>query len=255
MPLPSDDESVTYRPDLAKALEALAQIVQVDAPRRATLAEIARVCAELVPGADTASITVIGEDGTPHTEAFTTTSALVWDERQYDANEGPCLDAARGRGVVLVSDMATDQRWPVYGPAAAKAGVGSSLSIGLTERKTVTGAVNLYSPLPEAFDDASVEVATALAGYATAALASAAQYEALATLASQLNEALKSRAVIDQAKGVLIAQRGCTPDEAFEILRVASQNYNRKLRDIAVAIVDGAAAGADHSDGVDGLGR
>src|SRR6478735_7825234 len=235
-----DNEERRTRTELQDALASLASIVVGDAPLPEVLANVAKITADLVPGAETVSVTLVDADGSAHSEAFTDPFALTLDQSQYANGEGPCLHAAVTRTVVVIDDMATDPRWPEYCPEAAVKGAGSSPSIGFPQRRSLAGALNIYATRPHAFDSESIEAATAFAGYATVALTNITEYDSVTQLADQLTAALESRAVIDQAKGVLMAQRGCTPDEAFEILRLASQNYNRKLRDIASGIVESA---------------
>ena len=115
--------------------------------------------------------------------------------------------------------------------------MGSSLSIPLPVQETVTGALNIYSRTPHAFDEQTLEMATAFAGYAAVAVANAQLYETAAALASQMQQAMESRAVIEQAKGLIMGQRRCTPEEAFQLLTQASSRSNRKLRDVAADLI------------------
>jgi GAF domain-containing protein len=173
----------------------------------------------------------------PHTAAFTGDLALACDERQYERGHGPCLDAAATTATLLIDDMGQETRWPGYTAGAMDAGVHSSLSIGLPVHQSVTGALNIYATKPDAFDDDAIVLAQTFAGYAAVALANAHLYEAQATLAQHMQAAMESRAVIEQAKGIIMADRRCGPDEAFQILTELSQDTNRKLRDVATALV------------------
>ncbi len=116
-------------------------------------------------------------------------------------------------------------------------GCHSSLSIGLPVQEQVAGALNVYAAKPHAFDDDAIGVAETFAGYAAVALSNAHLYDTTARLAQHLQRAMESRAVIEQAKGVIMAGRRCGPDEAFRILVKLSQDSNRKLRDVAAALV------------------
>ena len=117
------------------------------------------------------------------------------------------------------------------------AGAGSSLSIGLPIEDQVIGALNVYAEKVYAFDDDAIVLAQTFAGYAAVALANAHLYDTTATLAQQMQAAMESRAVIEQAKGIIMGERRCTADEAFAILTKVSQDSNRKLRDVAAALV------------------
>lgn len=110
-------------------------------------------------------------------------------------------------------------------------------SIGLPVDETVTGALNIYASTRGAFDDDAITVAESFAGYAAVALANVHLYDTQATLAQHMQAAMEHRAVIEQAKGIIMGQRRCTADEAFAILRKLSQDTNRKVRDVAAALV------------------
>ncbi len=203
--------------------------------------QIAELAKRTIPGASEASVTMVRAKGAS-TPAFTGDLALACDESQYELGHGPCLDAASSATIQAVPDMATESRWPDWTSRALQAGAHSSLSIGLPVHEAVSGALNLYATEPGAFDDDAVTVARTFAGYATVAMANAYLYDAKTTLAQHMEMAMKSRAVIEQAKGIIMGERRCTPDEAFAILTKVSQDSNRKLRDVAVALVTRAAA-------------
>jgi GAF domain-containing protein len=136
--------------------------------------------------------------------------------------------------------MDQETRWPDFTPGAVEAGVHSSLSIGLPVHEFVTGALNVYATKPDAFDDDAIVLAQTFAGYAAVALANAHRYDTQASLAQQMQAAMENRAVIEQAKGIIMGDRHCGPDEAFQILSQLSQDTNRKLRDVANALVASA---------------
>jgi GAF domain-containing protein len=222
------------------AFAELGRIPLADNDLTGVLGKVAHLAVAAIAGADAVAVTLV-LGGVASTAAHTGAVALALDERQYDAGYGPCLDAARDQTVYLVRDNQVEKRWPAFRSAAADHGVRSTLSVGIPVRDTVTGALNIYGFAADAFDDDAVAMARTFAGYAAVALANAHLYETTSALAEQMAEAMASRAVIEQAKGVLIAQQQVTPEEAFAILSRASQTANRKLRDIAQAIVDGAA--------------
>jgi GAF domain-containing protein len=189
------------------------------------------------------SVTLV-RGGHAHTAAFTGQLARRMDEWQYAEGRGPCLDASASGGVVSVPDLTVEQRWPQWAKRAEAAGVGSSLSIGLPIQQAVVGGLNIYASTPRAFDDEKATVAQRFAAYAAVALANAHLYDTTATLAQQMREAMVSRAVIEQAKGIVMAERRCAPDEAFSVLARVSQDTNRKVRDVAQALVDKATGAA-----------
>ena len=182
------------------------------------------------------SVTIV-ERGRPSTVASTGSLATNLDERQYQRGYGPCLDSIAGGETLMVEDMDTEQRWPDWARSASSAGAGSSLSIPVPLQREVSAALNIYSTDRDAFDDNAVELASTFAAYAGVALANTHLYEAQGQVAEQLRTAMQSRAVIEQAKGILIGQRRCTPQEAFDILVRLSQDTNRRLRDVAEALL------------------
>ena len=125
----------------------------------------------------------------------------------------------------------------VFAMTLGLSGVRSLLSVGLPVQEAVTGALNMYSFRDDAFDDHAITVAQNFAGYAAVALANAQSYDSTATLARQMREAMAHRATIEQAKGILMGEHRCTPEEAFARLSRLSQDTNRKLRDVAAALV------------------
>ncbi|BEL02113.1 GAF and ANTAR domain-containing protein [Actinoplanes sichuanensis] len=200
------------------------------------LSRVAELARRAVPGAYEVSVTLVRGDG-PRTVASTGEPAELIDEWQYQNHHGPCLDAAADRVTVCVDDVAAERRWPGWSEHAGSVGVCSALSVGLPIRDRTIGAVNVYATSCRAFDDDAVALAETFAEYAAVALANADLYHSTATLARQMTAAMDSRAVIEQAKGIIMSQRRCGPDEAFTILSKASQSANRKLRDVAAGLV------------------
>ncbi|MGY1605971.1 MULTISPECIES: GAF and ANTAR domain-containing protein [unclassified Geodermatophilus] len=216
---------------------ALSRLQLVDRELSHVLGEVTRLAAEHVPGAEATSITLVRGD-TPTTAAHHGDVALAADEMQYERGYGPCLDAGRGGVQLRIDDMRTETRWPDYTPRVVEVGVLSSLSTPLPYQGTAIGALNIYSTRPGAFStEASAEAAREVAEAVAVAVANADAHAELGDRARNMELAMQSRAVIEQAKGVLMAQRGVDADGAFDILRAASQRYNRKLRDIAAGIV------------------
>jgi GAF domain-containing protein len=216
--------------------DRLARVVLARRELSDILHEVTEIAREAL-GADAASITLIRD--APFTAAHVGQLALDADEMQYKRDHGPCLDAGRTGTVLLVTDMRTETRWPEYARDAAAREVLAALSVPLPFQEATIGALNIYSSEAGAFRDA-ISAAEEVAAFVAVAVGNADAYAEASSLAAQMQEAMKSRAVIDMAKGILIAQRQCSPDEAFTILSRASQRSNRKLRDIAHALVLGA---------------
>jgi GAF domain-containing protein len=225
-------------------LRDLNRVVLAGRPLTDVLTEIVTIAAKGIPGAESSSITLLrGDDA--FTAAHHGEMALAADEMQYDRGYGPCMDAGRGGVVLRVDDMAVETRWPDYTKNVLDVGVRSSLSVPLPFQGSSIGALNNYSSevgafaTPEALR-AGIEVAEAVA----VAVVNADMHARVVDQAHHMRLAMESRAVIEQAKGVLMAQRGFDEHQAFEMLRDASQRYNRKLRDIAAGIVESTQRGS-----------
>lgn len=225
--------------DTTDVIRELGRIDLGETPMDAVMARVAELARRTVPGAYEVSVTLV-RDGGPRTVASTGEPAELIDRWQYESHQGPCLDAAADRTTVCVGDVAAERRWPGWSEHAGSVGVCSALSVGLPIRDRTIGAVNVYATSCRAFDDDAVLLAETFAGYAAVALANADLYHSAAALARQMQSAMDSRAVIEQAKGIIMSQRRCGPDEAFTILSKASQSANRKLRDVAAGLVERA---------------
>ena len=224
------------------AFAELGQMRLGDGDLHAVLGRVAELARRTLPGAAGASVTLI-ESEQAYTAAFTGPLARELDETQYRDGYGPCLEVAQSSGTVTVPDMAAETRWPGFARRALDAGIGSSVSVALPLQQAVVGALNIYSAQPRAFDPDAIELARTFAGYAAVAIANAHLYQTTATLAENMRRAMETRAVIEQAKGILVAQQHCTPEQAFELLTRLSQITHRKLRECAADLVNSTAKG------------
>jgi ANTAR domain-containing protein len=208
------------------------------------LAHVAWAAAEIVPDADVVSVTLRSRDGHMHTPVETDPLGTELDALQDHYQEGPCLDAARAPGPAYrhSSDLANDPEWPRFGPAAAKLGFRSALSTALLPEgrpAQMTGALNIFSRTPGTLSsDADRDRALLLATHAALAV-SATEAVRLAELReTQLRQAIDSRDIIGQAKGILMHRRGISADEAYDLLRRTSQDLNIKLAELARTVAD-----------------
>ena len=203
------------------------------------LTDITAIAARGIPGAEATSITLL-RDEKAFTAAHSGEMALAADELQYEHGYGPCMDAGRGGVLLRVDDMSTETRWPDYvAHVRETTAVRSSLSVPLPYQGSSIGALNNYSTKPGAFaSPESLRAGTDVAEVIAVAVVNADAHAQLFDQARNMRLAMESRSTIEQAKGVLMAQRHVDAEQAFEILREASQRYNRKLRDIAVGIVE-----------------
>ena len=221
-------------------LRELSRVGLVDRTLDDVLGEITRIAAAGIPGAEATSITLIRNDKA-YTAAYSGEMALAADELQYAKGYGPCMDAGRGGVLLRIDDMDAEERWPDYvRHVRGEAGARSSLSVPLPYQGSWIGALNNYSTKAAAFaSPESLQAGLEVAEVVAVAVANADAHWQLGEQARNMRLAMASRAVIEQAKGVLMAQRHVDAEQAFEMLRDASQRYNRKLREIAQGIVDG----------------
>jgi GAF domain-containing protein len=214
-----------------------------DATLEETLQQVSDLACQAVETADMVGLTMLVE-GRAKTAVFTDEDALDIDSAQYDTGHGPCLDAFRHQQVYRIDDMEKDTLWPAFSEAAAARGVQSSMSVPLQARHEGVGALNFYSRSSPHFTDDDVAVGLQFAAHAAIVLANSQAYWDAHQLSEDLLQAMKSRAAIEQAKGILMGAQRCTADEAFQILVRASQRENRKLREIAEEIVVKTADGS-----------
>jgi GAF domain-containing protein len=230
-PAPGPQEAVT----LEEALLELSRIVVGTQPLGAVMTRVAELAQACVPGADEVSVTLL--EGKGRTIAFTGRLAVDLDERQYDAGFGPCIDAADSGQVLRIDDTSDDDTYPGFAEVAARSGVRSSLSMGLPLPQGVLGGINVYRTAEPPLDEEALEVLRAFAAHAAVALANHSLYAAAVARGEHLETAMRSRAVIEQAKGIIMGRLRCTADEAFQHLAKQSQHANRKLRDLAEEVV------------------
>ena len=227
------------RPNPLNAFAELALIVVDADPPEQTLHCVAELAKQTLGGVEEVSLTVI-EGGRPRSVVFTGPLAVDLDERQYELGFGPCLDAARSGQTIVVDTGGEDTPYREFARVADRAGVRHIVSVGMPLAQRSVGGLNIYRTTTAPFSSTFLEHAEVFAGYAAVAVANITSHANAVKEATHLRVAMESRAVIEQAKGMLMARDQCTADEAFDILRRISQQQNIKLRDVAQAIVDSA---------------
>ncbi|MEV5428037.1 GAF and ANTAR domain-containing protein [Streptomyces sp. NPDC052701] len=190
----------------------------------------------LTPTAHGAGIT-LERQHRPLTVASAGANACDLDEAQYGQDDGPCLQALRKGEEVMVCDMLAEQRWGSYPAYAASFGTHSSVSLPIAAHTHTAGALNLYFPEPHGFAHVDLDSLRMLAAQATGAVAVAQRIADTRQYAADLQTAMESRSVIDQAIGVIMGQQRCPAHEAFDLLRRASQRRNVKLRDLCTELI------------------
>jgi len=200
------------------------------------LNQVSAVAAEVLPAEPITSVTVVG-GGRPATVAASGPLARTLDDVQYQLGEGPCLSAATtGRRSELL-DTRNPAGWAEFAARAAAAGCRSVLSFPLPGRERTPAALNVYSGSSGVPDERTLERFVRLADYAVVAVSNAYLYETAVQRVGHLERALDSRAVIDQAKGILMERFKLTAEQAFQVLTRVSMESNVKVRELAERFV------------------
>jgi GAF domain-containing protein len=174
--------------------------------------------------------------------AASSEAARVLELFQLQSDQGPCLDCFRSGQPVACLDLSADPRWPEFANQAGQAGFSAVQALPMRLRDQVIGALNLFRGTVGAFDPEVVHVGQALADVATISLLHDRSMRRTDTLNEQLQTALNSRVVIEQAKGKLAERLGIDVNQAFTLLRDQARNRNQRLSDLARAFVDGTQA-------------
>lgn len=200
------------------------------------LHQLATLAAAVVPGTH-CGIT-LRRDRQVATVASNDAVAMMMDEIQYLRGHGPCLEAMHTGTRIDVPDMVEETRWGDYSAHALVSGIHSAVSLPLVVNDNTIGALNLFSPAPGAFAEADVQRALAFTRQAATALTILLRQANNRVLDDQLRDAIATRAVIDQALGMLMVTRKINSTTAFDALRHASQTTNRKISEIAAELID-----------------
>jgi GAF domain-containing protein len=174
--------------------------------------------------------------------AASSEAARLLELFQLQSDQGPCLDCFRSGQPVTATDLNTEERWPRFAHAAGQAGFAGVQALPMRLREQVIGALNLFRATAGEFDAVSVRVGQAMADVATIGLLHERSMRRSDILNEQLQTALNSRVIIEQAKGKLAERLGIDVDQAFTLLRDQARNHNQRLSDLARAFVDGTQA-------------
>ena len=214
-------------PDLGEVMGQVARTLQEQhGDVEATLRAITASAVRSVPGADECGITLVFGRRRVESHAPTGDLPRELDAVQDELGEGPCVSSIFEQSTVRLDDPATEDRWPRFSARARDLGLGSLLSLQLFVTGNTLGALNVYARRPYAFTEDSESIGLVFATHGSVALAGARHEE-------NLRQAMASRDVIGQAKGVLMERFKVPPDRAFSMLVHASSLTNRKLVDIA----------------------
>lgn len=228
---------VTVTREFAERIANLAELLLSDEDSEALLRQLAQLSLEIIPGSESAGIVVFGE----RAWTFSTSDERVTQlhQAQLDAGAGPIAESLRFGEARRIDDAAGEDRWPDICSAMASQGLRSCLILPLRTDRTSGGVLAVYGSEPGAFAGTGHDIALLFAAQGGVALRNASLYRKCQHMVDNLRVALESRAVIEQAKGILVAEHGYAPDEAFKRLSVISQNTNRKVREIAADVVAG----------------
>ena len=217
--------------DLAQRMAELARTTSPPRSVDDVLSDVTATARELIPGADTAGVLLIGRNGKYESRAATTELPHKLDALQMAFDEGPCVQAAVDDLIVRTDDFRTERRWPKYSPAVVEFGVLSGLSVKLYTADRTAGALNMFAFTPHAFDAEDETIATVLDAHAAAAILASREGE-------QLQSALATRDRIGQAKGIIMERYDVDELRAFEMLKQLSQDSNTRLTDVAQRVID-----------------
>ncbi|MEO5898626.1 MAG: GAF and ANTAR domain-containing protein [Ilumatobacteraceae bacterium] len=200
---------------------------------------LASRCVELLDAA-AAGILLVDEAGHLRVVGASSEQVRLLELFQLQNEEGPCLDCFRTGRVVIEADLATATAWPLFAAESVAAGLPSVCAVPLRLRNQTLGCLNMFVSVPRAMSDADIALARALADVATIALVQDQATRAAAVREAQLQHALDSRVVIEQAKGMIAERAQLDLDAAFGRLRSHARSNNAKLTDLARRIVDGS---------------
>jgi hypothetical protein len=231
-------ETITSSPDLTQATPGLPGTVETSAPR--SLNQLVAQAARQVPGCSGAAA-VLWRGGEAGALAASHPSLPELVEVQVRCGRGPVLDALSGGEPALCPDTLDEPRWPEYADAALRQGVRCSLTLAHWSGAEAV-CLSLFGARPRRLGPDSVAAAGRLAAYGGAAVGMAAEYGEAQRAVRQLRDGAESRAVVDQAKGVLMHALGCSAEEALQRMRQISQARNMKVTDVAARIIDSRGA-------------
>lgn len=239
-----DDGAVTRAQveEATGALESLVAALDENGQLELLIQQVCQHAVRVVPGADMASVTLL-HSGQPETAACTNDQVFYLDRDQYQAGDGPCLQAASTGKLVRVTVDEAAARWPEFTRSARQAGVSSYLSAPLVVDEQHAGALNLYGLDGHGYRDVDASLVELYLTAVVSAVRSASRYWTARQLSENLQEALVSRAVIDQAKGIVMGAHGIPAEQAFKLLVQVSQDGNVKVRDVASRLVTSVANG------------
>ncbi|MBY5163266.1 GAF and ANTAR domain-containing protein [Salsipaludibacter albus] len=196
-----------------------------------------------VLGVEGAGVLVVGEDGSLGFAAATDERVAHMEATQEAGDQGPCHDAFHQGAPVVVPDLGDEQRWPVFRRVALQEGCQAVAGLPMPARADRVGALNLYHLRPHAWTDEELQVGQLLANLASGYILHHVEMSDSRDVVGQLRQALDSRVVIEQAKGIVAARRGVAPSAAFDLLRTRARSTQTVLHTLCQQVVDGVDPG------------
>lgn len=231
------EQPVSREQALADVFVALADTLVDDYDVVELLDQLVHSCVDLL-GISAAGLLLDDQRGKLAVVASSNEETRLLEIFQLQSNQGPCLDCVRTGAPVSTGDLSTDlARWPIFVPVALAAGFQAVTALPLRLRHQTIGALNLFKLEAEAVPAADQRLAQALADVATIGILQRRSAHRSSVVAEQLQHALNSRVVIEQAKGVLAERHGVSIDAAFDALRRHARDHNHKLTEVALAVV------------------
>ncbi|MCW2568864.1 MAG: hypothetical protein JWN54_2961 [Mycobacterium sp.] len=225
---------------LAEAFVELADTLVDDFDVVDFLHQVTVRCAQVL-GVSAAGVLLTDQRGALRVVAASTEQTRLLELLQLQTDQGPCPESFHTGRPVSVADLSdSNGRWPRFAAEAQQFGIVSVHALPMRLRTDVIGTLNLFDAEPGALSEDTLRLAQALADVATIGLIQARSIRLRETLAEQLQTALNSRIVIEQAKGVIAERRSLDMEESFSLLRGTARSGNRRLSELARAVVDGS---------------
>lgn len=227
-----------YPADLLESMSALSKLVTADESLESTVARIAQLALMAIEGTDECSVS-LAKGKNIKTVAATGAICHVINGLQIETGEGPCLSSIEEQTAFYIPDMSKDETWPSFSDLAAETtGISSLLAYVLQVGEGSLGAMNFMTSEVDAFDDQDIAAGALFAAQASVALANALTDQQHEEKVEQLEEGIRTRQVIGEAVGIVMATRQVTAQDAFEILKRISQHTNIKLKEVAAGLVE-----------------
>ncbi|HEV7823522.1 MAG TPA: GAF and ANTAR domain-containing protein [Mycobacteriales bacterium] len=225
---------------LAEAFVELADTLVDDFDVVDFLHQVTVRCAQVL-GVSAAGVLLTDQRGALRVVAASTEQTRLLELLQLQTDQGPCPESFHTGRPISVADVSAEAgRWPRFAEEARRFGIASVHALPMRLRTEVIGTLNLFGARPGALDEGTLRLGQALADVATIGLLQARSIRVRESLAEQLQTALNSRIVIEQAKGVVAERRNLDMDQSFALLRDTARSSNRRLSELARAVVDGS---------------